>query len=409
MNSNSGCIVNIGTLAVCPPSGQQSDIAVIQNAAISWRDGRINFVGLQSKLPNDCAQPQFDAKQALVLPGLIDCHTHLAFAGWRAQEFSMRILGKSYLEIEQAGGGIVSTVEKTRAASAAELIDRCQKFLDQMLALGVTTVEVKSGYGLSLESELKLLNVYKQLAKQSVQTIIPTFLGAHTFPIEFRNDRDNYLRIIIEQMLPAVAQAELAHFCDIFIEKSAFDYTQAQQILSAAVRHGLKIKLHADQFSECGGTTLACEFKATSADHLECTTQAGMKALAAAGVVAVMLPFASLYTNQKPADARKFIECGCRVALATDFNPGSAPSFNLPLAMFLGCTLNRLTPAETLKAATINAAAALGIENQRGSLEVGKMADIVIVKADSVDEWMYHQRDGRIAAVFKDGRSVFST
>ena len=406
VSPQSGCLVNIGSLAVCAAAGKQSDIGLLTNAAISWRDGVITFVGEQSKLPQDAPEPRLDVEQALVVPGLIDCHTHLAFAGWRAQEFSMRILGKSYLEIEQAGGGIVSTVEKTRAASSDNLFGRSKEFLDRMLQLGVTTVEAKSGYGLSLESELRLLNVYKELSKRAVQTIIPTFLGAHTFPKEFRNDQKNYVDLIVQQMLPAIAHEKLATFCDIFVEKSAFNYQQAQQILSAAAGHGLKIKLHADQFSECGGAALAVEYNATSADHLECTSEDGAKALADAGVVAVMLPFASLYTNQKPADARRFIERGCRVAVATDFNPGSAPSYNLPLAMFLGCTLNRMTPDEVLKAATINAAAALGIETQRGSLEIGKAADLAVIEAESVDHWMYHQREGRVAVVIKDGRKV---
>ena len=404
MNANSGTIINIGELAVCASAGKQSDIGILPNAAISWTNGTITYVGPQSKLPKDSTGPQVNANKALVVPGLIDCHTHLAFAGWRAQEFSMRILGKSYLEIEQAGGGIVSTVEKTRAASAAELKARSQKFLDEMLKLGVTTVEAKSGYGLSLESELKLLNVYKELSGECVQTIIPTFLGAHTYPKEFRSDHEGYIKLLLEKMLPAVAQNQLAQFCDIFVEKSAFGLEEAHQILSLATKLGLRIKLHADQFSDAHGAALAVQYKAISADHLECTQAAGIVAMAQAKVVAVMLPFASLYTNQKPCDARKFVDHGCRVALATDFNPGSAPSYNLQSAMFLGCTLNRLTPAESLKAATINAAHALGIEKQRGSLEVGKAADIAIIDADSVDQWMYHQRDGRVSSVFKDGR-----
>jgi len=406
MNASTATLVNIRALAVCPNSVQQSDIELISDAAICWDKGVINYVGPQSQLPKNAPTLQLDAGGSLVVPGLIDCHTHLAFAGWRAHEFSMRILGKSYVEIEQAGGGIVSTVEKTRAAAPQELLERAHFFLTQMLHLGVTTVEAKSGYGLSLESELKILNVYKQLQQQAVQSIIPTFLGAHTFPKEFRANQNKYVDLLVEEMLPTIANEKLAKFCDIFVEKSAFSFEQAQRILSRAVKLGLKVKLHADQFSDGNGAALAVEYAATSADHLECTPDSGIAALADAGVVAVMLPFASLYTNQKPADARKFVDRGCRVAVATDFNPGSAPSYNLANAMFLACTLNRLTPSEALKGATINAAAALGIQSLCGSLEVGKLADLAIIDAESVDEWMYHQREQRVRMVFKNGKRV---
>lgn len=399
-------LINIGSLAVCPNTNSQDEIGIINDAAISWENGVITFVGKESDLLTNNDTKKIDAKRAFVVPGLIDCHTHLAFAGWREREFSMRILGNSYLEIEQAGGGIVSTVEKTRAASLVELKERCHGFLKAMLRKGVTSLEAKSGYGLSLESEIKLLNVYAELKNESVQTIVPTFLGAHTFPKEYKQDHASYIKIIMQQMLPQVAAGKLATFCDIFVEKSAFSEADAEMILGRAKELGFKIKLHADQFSDSSGAKLACKFKATSADHLECTDDAGAALLAEANVIAVMLPLASLYTNQKAADARKFINAGCRLAVATDFNPGSAPSFDLPLAMFLGCTLNRLTPAEALKAATINAAVAIGIEDRCGSLQVGKEADLVLIDANSVEDWMYHQRDNRIAKVFKKGVQV---
>jgi len=335
---------------------------------------------------------RLDAGGRLVVPGLVDCHTHLAFAGWRADEFEQRIRGRGYLEIARDGGGIMSTVRQTRAAAEADLLQRAAGFLQQMLALGVTTVECKSGYGLDLDAELKLLRVYRRLAKEQPVRLAPTFLGAHIIPPEFRDNRVAYVDLLVERMIPAVAQEELAVCCDVFVEDSAFSIAEARRILRAGQGSGMAAKLHADQLTSCGGAELAAELGALSADHLEHISQSGIEAMAAKGVVAVSLPLASLYLGQTAMPARRLIEGGVAVAVATDFNPGSAPSFHLPLALTLACTLQRMTPAEALKGATIYAARAIGLESEVGSLEPGKAADFVLLDAPDVNHWLYHFR-----------------
>ncbi|HET8649301.1 MAG TPA: imidazolonepropionase, partial [Gemmatimonadales bacterium] len=323
--------------------------------------------------------------------GLVDCHTHLAFAGWRADEFAEGALGKSYLEIARRGGGIASTMRATRAATAAELVHLSARRLDEMLMLGVTTVEAKSGYGLDAESELKILEVYRTLERIRPARIVPTFLGAHTIPPEYRDRRNEYIALLLE-LIPQIAERGLARCCDVFVEESAFSIDEARQVLLAGRAAGLLPKLHADQLTAGGGAELAAEVGAVSADHLECASNAGIDAMAAAGVVAVSLPIASLYLRQSPMPARRFIDRGVPVAVATDFNPGSAPSSHLPLAMTLACTLQRMTPAEALKGATLYAARAVGMESQVGSLEPGKAADFAVIDAPDVDHWLYHFR-----------------
>jgi len=323
---------------------------------------------------------------------LVDCHTHLAFAGWRADEFEQRLRGRSYLDIAQAGGGIMSTVRQTRSASEADLLRRAEDFLRQMLALGVTTVECKSGYGLEPDAELKLLRVYRKLATEQPVRVVPTFLGAHVVPPEFRDDRAGYIDLLVDRMIPAVAKEKLAACCDVFVEESAFTVPEARRILRAGQKSGLSAKLHADQFTSGGGAELAAELGALSADHLEHISEAGIRAMVTTGVVAVSLPLASLYLGQPPMPARRLIETGVAVAVATDFNPGSAPSFHLPLALTLACTLQRMTPAEALKGATIYAARAVGLERKVGSLEVGKAADFAVIDASDVNHWLYHFR-----------------
>ncbi len=380
-------------LASCRPEGGQSDIHPILNAALAWDKGLITWVGPEARLPAEFhGVDRLDAGGRLVIPGLIDCHTHLAFGGWRADEFEQRILGRSYLEIARSGGGIASTVRQTRAASEQLLRERVGGFLEAMLALGVTTVECKSGYGLTLDAELKLLRVYRRLAVEQPVRIVATFLGAHIVPAEFREDPTAYVDLLVQRMIPAVAHEKLAACCDVFLEESAFTVAQAREILRAGQRAGLASKLHADQLSSGGGAELAAELGALSADHLEHISEGGVRAMAAAGVVAVSLPLASLYLAQPPMPARRLIQAGVPVAVATDFNPGSAPSYHLPLAMTLACTLQRLTPAEALKGATIYAARAVGLEQLTGSLEAGKAADFAIIDAPDVNHWLYQFR-----------------
>jgi imidazolonepropionase len=384
---------NIGQLATCRAEGGQGEIHLIPDAALVWEGDTIQWVGPRRELSpqHGKAQP-VDAGGGLVIPGLIDCHTHLAFAGWRAEEFEQRIQGRSYLEIAEAGGGIAQTVRLTRRASEEDLVARCMAFLGEMRDLGVSTVECKSGYGLDAESELKLLRVYRRLSETQPVRLVPTFLGAHIIPAEYRRNRGAYVDLLVNELIPAVARDRLAVACDVFVEESAFTVEEARRILLAARGVGLATRMHADQLTSGGGAELAAEVGARSADHLECASDRGIAAMAAAGVVAVSLPLATMYLGQPPMPARRFIESGVPVAVATDFNPGSAPSFHLPLALTLACTFQRMTPTEALKGATCIAARALGLEDRLGSLEPGKAADFAAIDATDVNQWVYHFR-----------------
>jgi imidazolonepropionase len=400
-------LINIRELAKCMAAGAPDDLGRIADAALVWDNaGRISWVGPKAELPAEFRKVDFiDAGGALVVPGLVDSHTHLAFAGWRADEFVERCRGATYADIAARGGGILRTVRLTRDASEDELLARCRGFLAAMVSRGVTTVEGKSGYGLTLDDELKLLRVYRRVQSEFSGTIVGTFLGAHTIPPEFRSDRAGYVRLVCEEMIPRVAAEKLATFCDVFVENGAFTPDEARPIFAGAMRHGLRPKLHADQLADGGGASLAAEFGAISADHLEFANDDGLRAMAAAGVVAVALPIASLYLRQPPLDARRCLAAGLTVAVATDFNPGSAPCYDLPLAMTLACTMNRLTPAEALRGATINAAKAIGVQNEVGSLEPGKRADFVLVDAESVEQWLYHYRTDSVRATYIGGIS----
>ena len=399
---------NISQLATCRAEGGQGEIHAIADAALVWEGETIRWVGPRRELPSAYAGAErLDAGGGLVIPGLVDCHTHLAFGGWRAEEFEQRILGRSYLEIAAAGGGIAQTMRLTRAASEAELVDRTAGFLREMLSLGVTTVECKSGYGLDREHELRLLRVYRTLAGMQPVRLVPTFLGAHVVPPEFRDDRAGYLALLIDDLLPLIACERLAAFCDVFVERSAFTVDEARRLLLAAWAAGLGAKLHADQLSAGGGAELAAEVGAVSADHLECASDAGIAAMARAGVVAVSLPLASLYLGQTPAPARRWIDAGLAVAVATDFNPGSAPSYHLPFALTLACTLQRMTPAEALKGATVIAARAVGLDARIGSLEPGKTADFAVIDAPDVNHWLYHLRPNACRATVVGGRTAW--
>jgi imidazolonepropionase len=386
-------LANISQLATCRAEGGQGDIHAIPNGALVWDAGVILWVGPERELPKKYQGAEWvDAGGRLVIPGLIDCHTHLAFGGWRADEFEQRIHGRTYLDIARNGGGIASTVRQTRAATEQQLFERSSRFLGEMMALGVTTVECKSGYGLTLDAELKLLRVYRRLAAEHSVGIVPTFLGAHVVPAEFREKRSAYVDLVINCMIPAVAEEKLAVCCDVFVEESAFTTDEARRILRAAQNAGLAAKLHADQLSASGGAELAGELGALSADHLEHISEPGIAALAAAGVVAVSLPLASMYLGQASLPARRLIDAGVPVAVATDFNPGSAPSYHLPLALTLACTVQRMTPAEALKGATSYAARATGVEASAGSLAAGKAADFAVIDAPDVNHWLYHFR-----------------
>ena len=398
---------SIGSLATCAPNGPQADAHVIPSAALAWDGETIRWVGAESDLPPEYArQPSEDAGGRLVVPGLVDCHTHLAFGGWRAEEFAQRILGRTCLEIAAAGGGIASTVAKTRAATREELVARCRDHLAGMARLGVTSVEAKSGYGLSTEHELRLLEIYRDLS-DGPQRIVPTLLAAHVVPAEYRERRAAYVRLVIEEIIPEAARRTLARFCDVFVEESAFSPGEARAILEAGLAHGLAPKLHADQLTSGGGAELAADLRAASADHLEHVSDRGIARMADAGVVAVSLPFASLYLGKAPLPARRLLEAGVPVGVATDFNPGTAPSYHLPVAMTLACVQQRMTPAESLKGATIVAARAIGLDATVGSLEPGKSADFAVIDAPGVDHWLYHLRPNACVRTVARGRELW--
>ncbi|CAN5239592.1 imidazolonepropionase [soil metagenome] len=400
-------LTGIRTLATCRAAGLQRDIHTVEDAALVWEGDTIRWAGPERELPAEYAGwEREDAGGSLVIPGLVDCHTHLAFAGWRADEFAERIAGAEYREIARRGGGIMRTVRATRAASRHELRERAARWLREMGALGVTTVECKSGYGLTLEDELKLLRVYRDLAAEQSVRIVATLLGAHVLPPEYADRRDAYVELLTEELIPRVAEEGLARFCDVFVEDTAFSPKEARTILAAAAKHGLAAKLHADQLGDGGGAALAAEVGAVSADHLEHTSEEGIRALAEAGVVAVSLPFAALDRRQLALPARRFLDAGVAVAVASDFNPGTAPSFHLPLGMMLACTMQGMTPAEALKGTTIIAARAIGMEGEIGSLEPGKRADFVVLDAPDVEEWLYHFRANAAVRTVIGGTAV---
>lgn len=400
-------LTNLSRLYQCLPDGGQAAVHPIDAGAVAWDRDRITWVGPAAALPDALRGEEIiDGGGRIAVPGLVDCHTHLAFGGWRAEEFERKLRGASYLEIARSGGGIASTVAATRATPSDALVARCRGHLAEMLALGVTTVEAKSGYGLSLEEELRLLEVYRALAPMVPQTIVATLLAAHTVPLEYRDRRSEYVDLVVERIIPKAAEAGLARFCDVFVEETAFSLEEGRRILLAGRAAGLLPKLHADQITDTGGAALAASVGAVSADHLERASEAGIRAMAAAGVVAVTLPLASLYLAQPPAPARVMIEAGLRVAVATDFNPGSAPSYHLPFALTLASTLQRMTPAEVLKGATTYAAAALGLADVVGSIAVGRRADVVVLDSPSVEHWIYHLRANAAALVVAGGQVV---
>jgi len=395
---------NIGQLATCPPENRQSDAGLISNAALVWQDERIEWVGPDSELPVKFAMLEsHDCKDRLVIPGLIDCHTHLCFGGWRGDEFEMRLQGRSYQEIATAGGGIASTVAATREASMEHLLDRAAGFLDGMLALGVTTVECKSGYGLNEHDELKQLEVYRQLSKQHSVELVPTFLGAHIVPPEYSENRSEYIELLCERLIPFIAKEKLAEFCDAFVEQGAYTVEEGEKILGAARQHGLGIKIHADQLSAGGGAQLAARMGAVSAEHLEYIDEAGIAALSESGTVAVSLPLASMYLKEPFLPARAMLNAGVRVAVATDFNPGSSPSFHLPLAMLQACLYQEMTPQEVLMGATTVAATAISRQDRIGSLVSGFQADIAIIDVPDLNQWMYHFEGNACHEVIKKG------
>jgi len=371
--------------------GDLPDLGVIERGLIAARDGRIAFAGALSDFPSDAdAAERIDCGGRWITPGLVDCHTHLVFGGDRAREFELRLSGASYEEIARAGGGIVSTVAATRGCSEAALISGALPRLDALISEGVTTVEIKSGYGLDVETEMRQLSAARALGQHRPVSIRTTFLGAHALPAEAGGDKDRYIDLVCRKMLPEVAQAGLADAVDAFMEGIAFSRDQTARVFSAAKALGLPVKLHADQLSNLGGAALAAEFSALSADHLEHTDEAGVLAMAKAGTVAVLLPGAFYFIREtKKPPVELFRRHGLRMALATDCNPGSSPLTSLLLAMNMGATLFGMTVAECLAGATREAARALGLLGETGTLEVGKWCDLAIWDIDRPAELAY--------------------
>lgn len=400
---------NIGLLYQCSEAGGQGEVHPITDAALAWEWGRITWLGPQSELPAKYSALQsIDAGGKMVIPGLIDCHTHLCFGGWRENEFEARLLGKSYGEMAKEGGGILATVKKTREVSKEELKAKCLSFLSEMAALGITTVEAKSGYGLDLENELKILEIYQELSALQPLTIVPGFLGAHAIAPEFKEKRKEYIELVAGKMIPEIAARRLAEFCDVFVDESAFSLEEARFILETAKRYRLKLRLHADQLHDDGAAALAAELGAVSADHLEFSSVVALQEMKKKGVTAVVLPLASLTTGKPPVDARKIVEMGIALAVASDFNPGTAPTYHLPWILSLSCLLNHLTPAEALKSATLYAARVLGLEKEVGSLEAGKQADFALIDAPDVNFWLYHLRPNACLLTVKAGKRIFA-
>ena len=398
---------NISQLASCPVGNPQDDAGLIDNAALVWEGESIRWVGPYLELPNQYRQAEMiDCGQKMVIPGLIDCHTHLCFGGWRGDEFELRLKGASYQEIAAAGGGIAHTVAATRGASLGELQRKAHGTLDEMLSLGVTTVECKSGYGLDEANELKQLEVYRRLDETHQVDLVSTFLGAHIIPPEHLTHRDRYINMLCEVLIPRIAGQKLASFCDAFVEEGAYTVTEAYKILSTAAEHGLGIKVHADQLSDGGGAALAAALGAVSAEHLEYISDDGINALSKSGTVAVSLPLASLYLREPCLPARKLLASGVPVAVASDFNPGSAPSYHLPLAMTLACLNQEMTPQESLMGATTVAARAISAHQRIGSLMPGFQADLAIIDSPSLNHWLYHFRANACTDVLKRGKWV---
>jgi len=405
-------IKNIGTLQTpvgsCKHGGPlQGENVKLHDAAVLVEDGIIRAITEGGVLPEGAENAEvIDAQGALVTPGLIDCHTHMVFGGYRQGEIPLKLRGAGYLDILRAGGGILDTVGKTRSATEEELYEKTKAFLDEMLSYGVTTVESKSGYGLDLPNELKQLRVNKRLQETHPVDIVSTFLGAHAIPEEYKGRADAYIDLLCDTVLPAVKAEGLADFVDVFCEDSVFDVAQSRKMLEAGRALGLKARIHADEIEEIGGAVLSGELGAISAEHLIATGEKGMASMAEGGVIADLLPATSFYLNKTFAPARRMIELGIPVAIASDFNPGSCPSLNLQLAMSMGYIKYRMTPEEVLSAVTINAACSCGMEQTVGTLEVGKQADIVIWNAPDMEMLVYRFGSNLARTVIKKGEVV---
>ncbi|MEO0082383.1 MAG: imidazolonepropionase [candidate division WOR-3 bacterium] len=401
MKSDSLLLANIGQLLTMTGDG----LGIVENAWVQIEEGRVSDVGQVDSRFQVSDSEVVDCRGCVVLPGFVDPHTHLVFGGWRAHEFEQRLLGKTYKEIAQTGGGILFTVKATRAASEDELYEHALARLREMSAWGTTTVEVKSGYGLDTESELKMLRVARRLGEAGIATVVPTFMGAHSVPEGL--DKPSYVRLVIEQMLPKVAEDRLARFCDVFCESIAFSPEETVQILEAGKRYGLLPTVHADEIDSSGGAEVAAQVGAVSASHLLRPSDEGLRQMAEKGVVAVLLPGTCFFLREqhKPPVAR-MRELGITMALATDFNPGSCTMLAQPLTLQLVCIHYGLTIVEALRGVTVNAARALRLESEIGTIEPGKRADIVITDVPDYRHLAYRFGHNPCRLVLRHGSIV---
>ncbi|KGJ87914.1 imidazolonepropionase [Thalassotalea sp. ND16A] len=383
--------------------------AVIEDGAIAVSDGKIVWLGNKQNLPeyDACQLTIIDGQGKWLTPGLIDCHTHIVYGGHRAKEFEMRLQGASYEDIANNGGGIVSTVKATRAASEDELYVSAYQRLSALHKEGVTSIEIKSGYGLDLDTEIKMLKVANRLSENLPVTVSKTFLGAHALPLEYKDDADGYITLVTEQMIPEIARQNLADAVDVFCEGIGFSYAQTERVFQAAKAHNIRVKVHAEQLSDLGGTELAAKYNALSSDHLEFLSTAGVNAMQSSGMVAVLLPGAFYFlreTKLPPIDLLR--ENNVRIAIATDANPGSSPINSIQLMLNMACTLFRLTPTEALAGVTCNAARALGIDDKVGELSVGMDADIALWDIEQPAQLCYQFGVNPLVALYKQGKKV---
>lgn len=386
---------------------EMGDILHIEKGGIIIEDGIIRWVGPESEMPEPEGHVRdevyMDALGRAVLPGFVDSHTHLVFGGYRPEEFGWRLKGDTYMSIMERGGGIQSTVNATRAASAEELREKAEWYLDEMSAMGVTTVEAKSGYGLDTETEERMLRVIKELAEDPERKVdvVSTFLGAHAVPKEYKGRTAEYVDLIIKEMLPRFR--DMAEFCDIFTEKNVFELEDSRRLLEAAREAGYKLKMHADEIVSLGGAELAADLRAVSADHLLHVSDEGIRRMAESGTVATLLPLTAFALKEEFAPARKFIDAGCAVALATDLNPGSCFSGSIPLTIALACIYMKMSVEETLTALTLNGAAAIDRAARIGSIEAGKQGDVVILHFDTLDALPYYVGMNCVDVTIKNG------
>jgi imidazolonepropionase len=394
-----------------------ADVGLIADGAVAVVDGKIVDAGPSGDLcARYTAERAIDASGKVVCPGFIDAHTHVVYGGDRIDEFEMRIRGATYLQIMEAGGGIASTMRATRGATVEQLVNAARPRLDAMLSLGTTTVEAKTGYGLDVPSEIRMLEAIAALDREHAVDLVPTFLGAHAVPPEFRDDPDGYVDLVVQEMVPQVAHwyqeshycaRSASLFCDVFCEPGAFDLDQAERVLRAGQAHGMTCKLHADEFESIGGVGLAVDCGAVSVDHLDVTPPGEIERLANSDTVGVILPAVGLNLGSTQfAPARAMVDAGVALALATDLNPGSAPCLSMPLTMALACRYGRLLPAEALNAGTINAAHALGLGDRVGSIEVGKQADLLVVDRPDYRHIVYWLGGNPVERVVKRGQIV---